>query len=52
MPREILWVLWWKMWYWGRVLYEYSRTPLIRINWEGELSEYAGNPDIWIFLSE
>ena len=29
---------------------KYSRTPLIRINWDGELSGYAENPDNWIFL--
>jgi hypothetical protein len=28
----------------------YSRTPLIRINWDGEPSEYAENADNWIFL--
>ena len=28
----------------------YSRTPLIRINWEGEPSGYAENPDNWICL--
>ena len=27
-----------------------NRTPLIRINWEGEPSYYAENPDEWIFL--
>jgi hypothetical protein len=27
-----------------------SRTPLIRINLDGEPSEYAENPDNWIFL--
>ena len=27
-----------------------SKTPLIRINSEGEPSEYAENPDNWIFL--
>ena len=30
----------------------YSRTPLIRINWDGELSGYAENPDKWIFLGK
>ena len=29
---------------------KYSRTPLIRINWEDEPSEYAENQDNWIFL--
>jgi hypothetical protein len=28
----------------------YSRTPLIRINWDLEPSGYAENPDNWIFL--
>jgi hypothetical protein len=28
----------------------YSRTPFIRINWDGELSGYAENPDNWLFL--
>jgi hypothetical protein len=28
----------------------YSRTPLIRINWDGEPSGYAENTDNWIFL--
>jgi hypothetical protein len=27
--------------------YIYSRTPLIRINWDGEPSRYAENPDKW-----
>jgi len=27
----------------------YGRTPLIRINWDGEPSGYAENPDNWIF---
>jgi hypothetical protein len=26
-----------------------GRAPLIRINWDGELSGYAENPDNWIF---
>ena len=26
------------------------RSPLIRINWDGELSACAENPDYWIFL--
>jgi hypothetical protein len=29
---------------------KYSRTPLMRINWEGEPSGYADNPYNWIFL--
>jgi len=28
----------------------YSRTPLIRINWDGEPFGYAENPDKWILL--
>ena len=28
----------------------YSRTPLVRINWDGETTGYAENPDNWIFL--
>ena len=28
----------------------WSRTPLIRINWDCEPSGYAENPDNWIFL--
>jgi len=28
----------------------YSRTPLIRINWDDEPSGYAENPDNLIFL--
>ena len=27
----------------------YSRTPLIRINWEGKPTGHAENPDNWIF---
>jgi len=30
----------------------YSRTPLIRINCNGEPSGYAENPDNWIFLGK
>jgi hypothetical protein len=33
-----------------RLKIKYIRTPLIRINWDGEPSGYAGNPDNWIFL--
>ena len=29
-----------------------SRTPLIRINWEGEPTGHAENPDNWIFLKK
>ena len=29
--------------------HKYIRTPLIRINWDGEPSGYAGNTDNWIF---
>jgi hypothetical protein len=28
----------------------YSRTPLIRIDWDRKPSGYAENPDNWIFL--
>jgi len=28
---------------------QYSKTPLIRINWDGESSGHAENPDNWIF---
>jgi len=28
----------------------YSKTPLIRFNWDGEPSGYAENPDYWNFL--
>jgi len=30
----------------------YNRTPLIRIKWENEPSEYAEIPDNWIFFFE
>jgi len=30
-------------------LIQYSRTPLIRFNWEGKPSVCAENPDNWIF---
>jgi hypothetical protein len=38
--------------YWTEisVKLKYSRTPLIWINWDGELSGCAENPDNWIFL--
>ena len=29
---------------------KYSRTPLLRINWDGEPSGYAENSDNWIFV--
>jgi hypothetical protein len=29
---------------------KYSRTPLIRTNWDGEASGFAENPDNWIFI--
>jgi hypothetical protein len=29
-----------------------SRTPLFRISWESEPSEYAENPVNWIFLRQ
>jgi len=29
---------------------QYSRTPLIRINWDDDPSGYEENPDNWIFL--
>jgi len=29
---------------------DYNRTPLIRINWDGELFGYAENTNNWIFL--
>jgi len=32
------------------LLFICSRTPHIRINWDGEPSGYAENPDNWIFL--
>jgi hypothetical protein len=32
--------------------YHYSRTPLIRINQDGEPSGYAEIPDNWILLSK
>jgi len=28
----------------------YSRTPLIRINWDDEPAGYTENPDNWNFL--
>jgi len=28
----------------------YSRTPLVRIKWDGEPPEYTENPDNWSFL--
>jgi hypothetical protein len=32
------------------LLYLYFSTPLFRINWDGETSRCAENPDNWIFL--
>jgi hypothetical protein len=29
---------------------EHSKTPILRINWDGEPSGYAENPDNWIFI--
>ena len=29
----------------------YTKTPLIRINWDVKPSGYAENPDNWMFLS-
>jgi len=31
---------------------KYTRTPIIRNNWDDEPSGYAENPDNWIFLSK
>jgi hypothetical protein len=31
-------------------VYICSRTPFIRINWDGDPSGYEENPDNWIFL--
>jgi len=33
-----------------RVVTEYSRTAVMRINWGGEASGYADNPDNWILF--
>jgi hypothetical protein len=33
-----------------RAFLTYSRTPLIRINWDGEPFGYAEIPDNWSFL--
>ena len=40
--------------YWNSTLWQYlySRTPLIRINWDAELSGCAENPDNWVFNSK
>jgi hypothetical protein len=32
------------------IIFNYSRTPLIRINWEVKPSEYAECPESWVFL--
>jgi len=37
-------------WKYTNIDYKYGRTPLIRINWDGELSGYTENSDNWIFL--
>jgi len=29
---------------------EYSRTPIVRVNWDGEPTGYVENPDNGIFL--
>jgi hypothetical protein len=34
----------------SRVITEYSRTPFIWINLDGEPSGFAENPDNWIFI--
>ena len=34
----------------GRQAFNYSITPQIQINWDGQPSGYAENPDNWIFL--
>jgi hypothetical protein len=52
MPEKFLWVLWWKKWYWGTFISEYIRNPLFRNNLESKPSEYARNPDNWIFLGK
>jgi hypothetical protein len=36
--------------YYEKVVLVYSRTPFIRINWDGEPSEYLENSDNRIFL--
>ena len=47
-------VKFWKtlLFFWAGTLLSmsYSRTPLIRINWDGEPSGYTENTDKWIFL--
>jgi hypothetical protein len=37
-------------WKYTNIDYKYGKTPLIRINWEGEPSGYAEHSDNWIFL--
>jgi len=40
---------------WYRALsrhWQYSRTALIQIRWDGQASGYAENPDNWIFLGK
>jgi len=34
----------------GNFINQYSRTSVIRINWDSEPAGYAENPDNWIFL--
>jgi len=38
------------LWYNTLIISLYSRTPLIRINWDGKPSGYAENTDNWIYL--
>ena len=33
------------------IIFNYSRTPLIRINWDGVTPEYTENPDNWNFFA-
>jgi len=32
------------------ILWNYSRTPIIRINWDAQPTAYAEYPDNWIFF--
>jgi len=34
----------------SRFISQYSRTPIIQINWDGEPTGYEQNPNKWIFL--
>jgi hypothetical protein len=36
----------------GKKENKYSRTPLIRINWDGEPSKHAENSNNWTFFEE